>query len=805
MAGELISQWTRLLGSPSNDEARSISTSADGSIYITGYTRGSLDGQTNTGEWDAFISKYSSDGTKAWTRLLGSTSRDDAFSISTDADGSIYITGGTQGSLDGQTNSGEWDAFISKYSSDGTKAWTRILGSPSWERAESISTAADGSIYITGLTRGALDGQTNNGDLDAFISKYSSDGTKVWTRLLGSTSDDGAHSIRTAADGSIYIAGYTQGWLDGQTGSLNGDAFISKYRSDGTKAWTRLLGSYYGEDAFSISAASDSSIYITGYTGGSDPNLANYVSFISKYSSDGTKAWTRQLLGGLNDNGAQSISIAADGSIYTTGWNTRSFDEQTNSGGLDAIISKYSSNTPPTGTPTLSGTLKAGQVITIDKTPIQDADNFTGYTPTFNYSFEVSNDNGATWTKLASTDATDNNSTYTLTTAEVGKKVRGVVSYLDGYGTQESVASAGSSPIQPSINLDIGSTSTTVSKTTKLAATISRLILTGTSNINGTGNALNNHITGSTGNNILDGGAGIDILAGGVGNDTYIVDSIYDSIIESANEGIDLVKSSVNWILGANLENLTLTGSGNLSGTGNELSNAIIGNSGNNILDGGAGNDTLEGNSGNDTLIGGLGNDVMKGGAGNDTYYVDSVGDTISDSSATDTVISSISWTLGSNLENLTLTGTDALTGIGNTLNNTIIGSAGNNVLDGLGGMDILTGGAGADVFRFSTKPNFGAFTADHITDFKGSEGDLLQISKSAFGLASNATASLTTVNSASALTTALGSTTTFVYDSSNGNLYWNQNGNKSGFGTGGIFAVLDNKSALTSSNISLF
>jgi Ca2+-binding RTX toxin-like protein len=147
--------------------------------------------------------------------------------------------------------------------------------------------------------------------------------------------------------------------------------------------------------------------------------------------------------------------------------------------------------------------------------------------------------------------------------------------------------------IQAAINLDIGSTISTSSKTTTLASTISRLTLTGTRNINGTGNALNNYITGNVGNNILDGGAGYDILAGGRGNDTYIVDSTYDSIIENANEGTDTVKASANWTLGANLENLTLIGAANLSGTGNELDNVITGNSGNNSLYGGGGNDKL--------------------------------------------------------------------------------------------------------------------------------------------------------------------------------------------------------------------
>ena len=142
-----------------------------------------------------------------------------------------------------------------------------------------------------------------------------------------------------------------------------------------------------------------------------------------------------------------------------------------------------STNNTPTGTPALSGNIKAGQVVTIDSTLIQDADNFSGYTPSYNYSFEVSNDNATSWTKLTSTDATDNNSTYTLTTAEVGKSIRGVVSYLDGYGTNESVVSDASASItdpSPTYNLTPSATSVNEGSTISYTLTTSN-VASGTS------------------------------------------------------------------------------------------------------------------------------------------------------------------------------------------------------------------------------------------------------------------------------------------------------------------------------------
>ncbi|RBB91798.1 hypothetical protein C3E98_045835, partial [Pseudomonas sp. MWU13-2625] len=99
---------------------------------------------------------------------------------------------------------------------------------------------------------------------------------------------------------------------------------------------------------------------------------------------------------------------------------------------------------------------------------------------------------------------------------------------------------------------------------------------------------------GNSGNNILDGGAGADTLIGGAGNDTYIVDNAGDVIIETSTlaSEIDSVQASVSYVLGANLENITLTGTGNTFAVGNSLNNVLTGNDGNNVLDGGAGLDT---------------------------------------------------------------------------------------------------------------------------------------------------------------------------------------------------------------------
>jgi len=192
---------------------------------------------------------------------------------------------------------------------------------------------------------------------------------------------------------------------------------------------------------------------------------------------------------------------------------------------------------------------------------------------------------------------------------------------------------------------------------------------------------------------ILDGGGGDDLMIGGAGGDTYYVDSIFDRIIENSSTigwyG-DKVNSAVSYALGANLEDLHLLGSANLSGTGNELDNTLTGNSGNNLL---------IGEGGNDRLIGGAGLDTLVGGIGNDTYVLTSMSDLIQEyaGGGEDWVETGFSYSLGSHLENLTLTGTAAIDGMGNELDNLIYGNSANNKLVGGFGHDTLTGWGGND------------------------------------------------------------------------------------------------------------
>ncbi|MEA2817888.1 MAG: hypothetical protein QOI93_5770 [Rhodospirillaceae bacterium] len=238
------------------------------------------------------------------------------------------------------------------------------------------------------------------------------------------------------------------------------------------------------------------------------------------------------------------------------------------------------------------------------------------------------------------------------------------------------------------------------------------------------GGAGNDTLNGGAGNDFLDGSTGADAMTGGDGDDIYVVDDVTgtgtsrDQITEAPSGGIDTVAGDVNLTLAnyANVENITLTGTGNDTATGNIGDNVITGNAGNNTLDAGTG--------GTDTLI---------GGAGNDTYVVNHAGVTITENAGegTDTVrttMGTYSLAAFAYVENLTFVGSGSFTGAGNALNNVITGGASGDTLTGAAGDDTINGaGGGSDTAVFSGGiGNFSlsATTGNIIaTDHTGAEG----------------------------------------------------------------------------------
>ncbi len=207
-----------------------------------------------------------------------------------------------------------------------------------------------------------------------------------------------------------------------------------------------------------------------------------------------------------------------------------------------------------------------------------------------------------------------------------------------------------------------------------LGANVEDLTLAGAGHIDATGNALDNVLTGNAGNNALDGGSGADTMAGGLGDDTYYVDTLLDVVIEEANAGRDKVIAGVSYVLGVNVEDLTLAGTGHINATGNALDNVLTGNAGNNMLDGGAGADVFHAGEGDDRLtVKDLAFRLADGGAGIDTLALGGAG---------------LSLNLGDPLIAAKLEGIERidLTGTGN---NTLVVSQ----LSVLGGVGAVAGG----------------------------------------------------------------------------------------------------------------
>jgi len=292
-----IKLWVKQFGTSYDDFGGGVTTDSSGNIYVTGSTGGGLDGNTNSGESgsrDIVLIKYNSSGTKKWTKQLGTSVIDDGLGVTTDSSGNIYVTGYTEGGLDGNTSSGQVDIVLVKYNSSGIKQWTKQLGTSQNDKGYGVTTDTSDNIYLTGTTDGGLDGNTNLGKEDIFLIKYNSSGKKQWTKQLGTPEPDLVfiNSVSTDSSGNIYLSGLTYGILGGNFNFGRSDIFLMKINSSGTKQWTKQLGDSSFDGGHGVTTDSTGNIYVTGDIGGGldgNKNLGKDDIFLIKYNSSGIR------------------------------------------------------------------------------------------------------------------------------------------------------------------------------------------------------------------------------------------------------------------------------------------------------------------------------------------------------------------------------------------------------------------------------------------------------------------------------------------------------------------------------------
>lgn len=336
-------QWTRQFGTSSNDFGQGVAVDDDLKAYIVGYTNGAMHENIHLGQMDIVITKFSDAGIKEWTRQFGTSKNDYGLGIAVHDRSDVFVTGITNGELDENTNAGGLDIFVSKYNATGFKQWTRQLGTTSDDYGRGIAVDVNGNVYVTGETRGSFDGNANAGSSDIFIVKYNSEGAKQWIRQFGTASAENAVAIAISGNGAIYVTGSTRGALDGvNLGEL--DIVIAKYSNVGVKEWIRQLGTINDDAGSDIAVDEHNGIYVTGYTGGElhgGINAGGVDVFIVKFNSTGIKQWTRQLGTSSYDSG-RGIAVDHSDSIYVTGDTEGDLDGNQNTGSSDVFIAKYS-------------------------------------------------------------------------------------------------------------------------------------------------------------------------------------------------------------------------------------------------------------------------------------------------------------------------------------------------------------------------------------------------------------------------------------------------------------------------------
>jgi len=348
-------QWIQLFGSTDDDMATDIAADSAGNIYVAGYIRGVIPNRyPKSWYYDVFLRKYDSNRNQLWSRQFSSLTMDvdgqfylgtePGLYVSLDGAGGVYVGGWAWGALPGQTHMGSSDAFVRKYGTDGTEIWTRQFGTTGADWVTDVATDAEGSVYAYGwIWMGALPGQTFTGPWnDRFLRKYDSAGNEVWTQQFGSGTDCACGGIAVDHGNNVYVANT----------SVFTEVFLRKFGPDGTSLWVRQIAPagvpYVTPKEVVVDSAG--SVYVAGSIWGLFHSPDRYDSdiLLQKYDADGNQVWSRQS-GRSSADEAEGVAVDADDNVYIAGyvmnpgWWRDAFVKKYDSSGNELWMNSFSS------------------------------------------------------------------------------------------------------------------------------------------------------------------------------------------------------------------------------------------------------------------------------------------------------------------------------------------------------------------------------------------------------------------------------------------------------------------------------
>lgn len=363
--------WSNNIIGTNKNFPYSLKTDIEGNTYIAGgFTDtlkvGNLE-FVSRGAYDIYLLKYNTNGVLVWAKQAGGTDSDEAYALSLDKSGNIYVTGYFSGTANFSSiqviSNGDRDFFIAKYDKTGKPVWVKQGGGTSEDYGNAIATDVTGNIFITGIFRGKMNigdiKYNSKGDKDIYLIKYNSNGDILWSTTGGGSLADETTSIVTDGKGNCYIAGDFEGLAEFNKKMIESigkkDVFLAKYDSDGHIQWLNRGGSATGDEHLSSIATDNSdNLYVTGYFSGLAnfgalelKNKGSYDIFLVKYSTDGREVWAKQT-GGKGDEHARALKLDKEGNIYVVGEFNVDFTFGENNikqlGDWDIFILKYSNS-----------------------------------------------------------------------------------------------------------------------------------------------------------------------------------------------------------------------------------------------------------------------------------------------------------------------------------------------------------------------------------------------------------------------------------------------------------------------------